>query len=231
MDRSGSRDQGPGRQYRDAAFQQSTSCVHAAAAGARSPEPFCQWCATPSRICHPSQKRCQGDRRGGGTQRRACAIDESAHGTIAEPQRRGHLLVAVARDRSPQEGVALHLRQRGEAGESLTHRDPPLEVPVRGGCALERLAELLVVVTGGTERVDGGVVNDAEQPRPCVSHFGAALECQPGLQQTLLDRVVGRALGQEQTSAVAQQPPAVALNQRLESPFVTLTRGGEEALI
>jgi hypothetical protein len=225
MDRRGSRDERPGRQHGDTAFEQCASSVCASSAGGGTAEPFRQRHGAASGVGQPSDNRCRGDGCGGGTERRAGPIDESAHRTIAQPERRGHLFVAVAFDRSPYQRVALELRQCGKAGERLAHSDPPLEVGVRCGRALERLAELLVVIAGGAERVDGRVVDDAVQPRPRVSHLGAVLERQPSLQQTLLHSVVGHGLGKEQASAVAQQRPAVALNQRLEGSFVTVTRG------
>jgi hypothetical protein len=231
MDRGGSRDQRSGRQHGDTAFDQCASRVCASSAGGGTAEPFCQRYGAASRVCQPSHNRCRRDRCGAGAERRAGAIDESANGTIAEPERRGHLLVTVTFDRGAHQRVALQLRQCGQTGERLAHRDPSLEVGVRRDRALERLAELLVVIAGGTKRIDGRVVDDAVQPRPRVSHLGTALERQPGLQQALLERVVRNGLGQEQAAAVAQQLSAITLDQRLKGLFVPVTCGREQTLI
>jgi hypothetical protein len=128
MDGRGSGDQGTSRQHGDTAFQQSASRFRASAAGTGAAEPFRQRCCAPSRICQPSHHGCRRDGCRGGTERCARPIYESPHGTIAQPERRGHLLVAVPLDRSAQERGALQLRQCHQAGEGLAHRDPALEV-------------------------------------------------------------------------------------------------------
>ena len=178
----------------------------------------------------PGRQRQRHDRGRRGAQRRARAVDELAHRVLREPQLLGDLVLRAPLDRDPQQRVALAVRERGQSGERPPHHRPALGQLRRPAAALERLAQLVVVVAHRTAGVQRGVVDDPVQPGPQLAHVVTAPQRRPGGEERLLERVLGPRLGQV-APGVAQQRAAVPLHDRLESTLMPAGRQRDQSLV
>ena len=94
----------------------------------------------------PAGERQRRQRRRRGPQPAARAVHELAHGAVREPEVLGHLVLRPPLDGDLQQRLALALGQRRQPGERLAHDRGALGQLGRAAVALERVAQLLVVV-------------------------------------------------------------------------------------
>jgi hypothetical protein len=75
-------------------------------------------------------------------------------------------------------------------------------------------------------------MHDAIEPWLQVAHRDSPSECQPGLQQRVLQDILGPRIGEAYgVPAIDEQRPAIALDQGLEGSLVSLMDQREEPLI
>jgi hypothetical protein len=163
--------------------------------------------------------RALGDKRPGcGPHRDARAVHEAAHRGVAEPERRGDLLVTVAVDGGAHERLALHVGQRGELGERGVHGQAPVELARSGrdGATVDAFIERDVVAARTAQRVERRVVHDPVHPALDVMHVVAAAQRAPRVQQALLQGVLGLRVAHPEPSAVAEQLSAITPHKRFK---------------
>ncbi len=204
LDDRGAGDEGPGRDRGDATLQQQPAHPQRPAPGGEFAEPFGRPAALIGASSEPEQQLRRREGGGGGTQRRARAVEQPAHRPVAETEVAGDLLVAVAADGGAHDHLALQRRQRGDLGERFAYDEPALDVPLTTLDAQRGIGDPLAVVGGIADGVDRSVVHDAVQPRFDVAHLGPVAQGDPGLQQRLLEYVLGAGLRQRQPAAVAR---------------------------
>ena len=130
--------------------------------------------------------------------------------------------MAAAVDRGAHDHLALQSGQCRESGERFAYGEPALDLVVHASSTRRPY----LIIHGDRPRpakvADGDVVDDAVQPRASIAHLGLqGAESDPGLQQGLLKHVLGRGLGTDQPTRVAQELAPVALHERLEGPLVS----------
>ena len=138
----------------------------------------------------PVHERHRRDRGGRGAQRGAGAVDELADAARRQPELLGDLLLAAAVDGDGEQRLALALGQGGEAREGVPEERAALGELRRTTDALERLAQLVVVVAVDPQGVQRRVVDDPVEPRPQLAHVVAAPQGGPGRHERLLQRVL-----------------------------------------
>ena len=155
-------------------------------------------------------------------------MQQAADRALTGPELAGDLLPRVILEDAEQQGAALGV------GQLLDCCDRgPQRLASRGHVGwLRHAVDLIVELERGrwlaTQSVDRGVVGHAVQPAPDVHLVVAAAQRGAGLQQRLLDRVLG-VVGAHDPRALASQPRAMAANQLLERGVVALPVGVEEA--
>src|SRR5947209_1159234 len=83
--------------------------------------------------------------------------------------------------------------------------------------------ELLWCCMWRSEIADDYVVGNAVEPRPDLPDLGPARQCPPGLQQSLLECILGISPARLQTPAVSQQLLAIPPDDHFKCRRVTIT--------
>jgi hypothetical protein len=175
----------------DAALHQQAGDASRPATGSQFRKTLHYWRSASTRAQGPAHERWWDECAGGGAQSGPRAIHEPTQCVLAESEVPRHLLMGTALHGGAQQGLALHFRECCEPGKRLPDRDPPVEVGLGGVGAGKALAQLAVVVAGHSKRVECRVVDDPVQPRLYILHLGSSTQCEPRLQQRLLQGVLG----------------------------------------
>jgi hypothetical protein len=177
----------------------------------------------PARTEHPHHQRRRDQRRGARADAVAGPVDQLAHRAAAEPELAGDLLVAAALELAQDERPALPAWQRADRGHDAAQALAPLMRLLGALLTVQLFGERhgVAVVAQLPQR---GVDRDAMDPGAEAARGAVPDERLVGVEQRLLDGVLGPVLGQD-AAARAKQRAAVAADQRLER--LVATRGGE----
>jgi hypothetical protein len=186
-----------------------------------------------SAAADPADQRLRGERGGRCPQGRTRAIQQSPHRAVRDPEHVRHLFVGASCDGAQKDRVALHVREIGDIGERLAHGDPLIDVGAARYCDTRghHVCQLLVLLRAGAHGVDGGVVDDAVEPRLQLAHLGPSPKGKPRVQKGMLQDVLGAGVREPHATAVAQQRPPVAVDQRLKGPLVTFARQRQQPIV
>ncbi len=182
------------------------------------------------RAQQPVHERHRGDGGHARAQRAAGSVHELAQRAVGETQLGRDLGVRAALDGDRQQRFALALGQPCDAGQGLTDHVAALGVLSHRARALKRLVQLVVVIARALQPGGRRVVGDAVQPPPQLPHLGARAQRGPGVDERLLEGVLGARRGQH-PAQVAGQRAAVALDDRLECAVVPVAGQPDEALV
>ena len=153
-------------------------------------------------VAHHAERE---QRQGALAQRGAGPEDQLAHARARVPEARRDLLVAIPLELAQRQRLTLGVRQPAHPGDQAAQLFLLLQQRRRLWHAVELEVELLVLPRPHPDLVDGAVVRDPVQPRAQRDLARSAVaQREEGLQQSLLDRVLG-ALGADQARAVDTQ--------------------------
>ncbi len=127
--------------------------------------------------------------------------------------------VGAAVDGDGDERGALAVRKRGDAVERPAHVLAALDLDLGAEASWKGVAERGVVAPGALHGIHGSVMDDPVEPWPQIADLGVVAQCGPRADQSRLHDFLGAGLRQESTR-IAQQWAAVALDDGLERPIV-----------
>ena len=157
----------------------------------------------------------RGDAQGG-----ARTAHELADGGVVEPELGPDVGVRPAVDGDGEQRRALALGERGDGVEGLAHVLALLDLGGGARTQVRRLDQRGVVASGLLHGVQGSVVHDAVEPGPQVTDRRPVAQRPPGAHERRLHHILGARLLREEPSRVAQQRPAVAVDDRVEGTVV-----------
>ena len=147
-----------------------------------------------------------------------------------EPERRGDLVVAAPVEGRAHHHLALEVGERGEARQRIAGGHSLLDELLharRSGDGHQALGQL----AARAQRGDRDVVDDPVQPGASVPYLSAAAEGTPGLEESLLEDVLGRRATRRHAPAVGKQLAAVPANERFEGALVPVAGERHQPLV